>query len=239
MKLILLLLFIPIAALFTSCSKSTASITSDDDDAGSSTESGAQLKEGHGLSLTPLMAKAIGLQTAEVQEEKIAPVFTTALQTMERGTEASGWITEAQAARAQPGMEVELDHAGGKTTGSVLRLEKSPYVTLGDFEVWVQAREIINAGTSLTATFRFPAGDAAPTIPKTALLTTAEGDFVYAKNDAFYVRTPVKVGARSENYVEITDGLYAGDEIVTSAVMSLWLAELQVLRGGKSCTCGH
>ncbi|WP_395730737.1 hypothetical protein [Prosthecobacter sp.] len=239
MKLILSLLLFPIAVLLTSCSKSTASMTDDGEDAGSSTESGAQFKEGHGLSLTPLMAKAIGLQTAEVQEETIAPVFTTALQTMERGTEASGWITEAQAARIQPGMEVELDLAGGKTKGSVLRLEKSPYVTLGDFEIKVQAREIIDAGTALTATFRFSAGDAVPTIPKNALLTTAEGTFVYAKNDAFYVRTQVKTGARSNDQIEITDGLYAGDEIVTSAVMSLWLAELQVLRGGKSCTCGH
>lgn len=239
MKLILSLLLILVAALLTSCSKSTASITGDDDDSGSSTESGAQFKEGHGLSLTPLMSKAIGLQTAEVQEEKIAPVFTTALQTMERGTEASGWITEAQAARVQTGMAVELDHAGGKSTGKVLHLEKSPYATLGDFEVTVQTATPIGAGTELTATFRFPAGEAVPSIPKSALLTSAEGTFVYAKNDQFYLRTAVKVGARSSDQVEITDGLYAGDEIVTSAVMSLWLAELQVLRGGKSCTCGH
>lgn len=239
MKLILPLLFIPLAVLLTNCSKSTASITADDDDAGSSTESGAQFKEGHGLSLTPLMSKAIGLQTAEVQEQKIAPMFTTALQTIERGNVASGWITEPQAALLQPGMEMELDYAGGKSTGKVLRLEKSPYATLGDFEVTVQTVAPVNAGTAITATFRFPAGDAVPSIPKSALLTTAEGTFVYAKNDQFYLRTPVKVGARSNDGVEITDGLYAGDEIVSSAVMSLWLAELQVLRGGKSCTCGH
>jgi hypothetical protein len=39
--------------------------------------------------------------------------------------------------------------------------------------------------------------------------------------------------------VEITDGLYAGDQIVTSPVNDLWMAELQILRGGKACTCGH
>ena len=239
MKLILPLLFIPLAAFVTNCSKSTASITAADDDAGSFTESGAQFKEGHGLSLTPLMLKAIGLQTAEVQEQKIAPVFTTALQTIERGNMANGWITETQAARLLPGMEMELDYEGGKSTGKVLRLEKSPYATLGDFEVTVQTAVPIDAGTAITATFRFPAGDAVPSIPKSALLTTAEGTFVYAKNDQFYLRSPVKVGARSSDEVEITDGLYAGDEVVTSAVMSLWLAELQVLRGGKACTCGH
>ena len=49
----------------------------------------------------------------------------------------------------------------------------------------------------------------------------------------------MKVGAANEQSVEITDGLYAGDEIVAAPVMSLWMAELQVLRGGKACTCGH
>lgn len=155
MKLILPFLLIPLAAFLTNCSKSTASITSDDDDASSSTESGAQFKEGHGLSLTPLMSKAIGLQTAAVQEQKIAPVFTTALQTIERGNMANGWITENQAALLQPGMEMELDYAGGKSTGKVLRLEKSPYATLGDFEVTVQTVAPINAGTAITATFAF------------------------------------------------------------------------------------
>ncbi|MFO1486369.1 MAG: hypothetical protein U1F71_23605 [Verrucomicrobiaceae bacterium] len=239
MKLILSLLLIPIAALFTSCGKPTSSITDDDDDTGSSAESGAQFKEGHGLSLTPLMEQSIGLQTAQVQEEKIAPSFTTSLQTMQRGTEASGWINEAQAALVQPGMEVELDHAGSNTKGRVLRIEKAPYVTLGDFEVTVQTSEIIEEGISLSATFNFSAGDAVPAIPKSALLLTAEGAFVYVKNDAFFLRTPVQVGVRNKDHVEITDGLYAGDEIVTAAVMPLWLAELQVLRGGKACTCGH
>jgi multidrug efflux pump subunit AcrA (membrane-fusion protein) len=76
-------------------------------------------------------------------------------------------------------------------------------------------------------------------IPKSALLTTAEGTFVYAENDEYFLRTPVQVGAVNENHVEIIDGLYTGDVVVTTPVMSLWLAELQILRGGKACTCGH
>lgn len=72
-----------------------------------------------------------------------------------------------------------------------------------------------------------------------ALLKTAEGSFVYTVNGSFYVRSPVKTGAANNKFVEITDGLYSGDEIVTTPVISLWMAELQVLRGGKACTCGH
>ncbi len=232
MKIILITLLIPIAASLSSCSESSASPSHT---AAPAPENGAQFKEGKGVALTTLMMKSIGMQTAEVAEEKIAPSFTIALQAMQRGTEASGWLTAAQAARVQPGMEVEL----GSAKGSVLRIEKAPYVTLGDFEVTVQTAASIDAGSAINATFRFPAGDAVTAIPKAALLTTAEGTFVYAKNDEFYLRTPVKVGAASGEHVEITDGLYTGDEIVTTPVMSLWLAELQILRGGKACNCGH
>jgi len=45
----------------------------------------------------------------------------SSLQAMQRGTEASGWLTADQAARVQPGMEVEL----GTAKGSVLRIEKA------------------------------------------------------------------------------------------------------------------
>ncbi len=232
MKLLLLTLLIPSTALLSSCNESSANPSAEH---ATAPENGAQFKEGKGVALTALMAESIRLQTTEVAEEKIAPAFTITLQAMQRGTEASGWLTEAQAARVQPGMSVEL----GSAKGSVLRIEKAPYVTLGDFEVTVKTSSPAEEGSSINATFRFPAGDAVTAIPKTALLTTAEGTFIYAKNDEFYLRTPVKVGAASGEHVEITDGLYTGDEIVTAPVMSLWLAELQILRGGKACNCGH
>ena len=57
-------------------------------------------------------------------------------------------------------------------------------------------------------------------------------------NESFFLRTPVEVGAMNAEFAEITDGLYAGDQIVTSPVDTLWMAELQILRGGKACTCG-
>lgn len=232
MKHLFIVLLVPFAAALSGCSDSAASPSPEH---APTPENGAQFKEGKGVALTTLMMKSIGLKTAEVTEEKIAPSFTVALHAMQRGNEVSGWLTEAQAVHVRPGMEVAL----GSATGSVLRIEKAPYVTLGDFEVTIQTALQAEAGDAINATFRLPAGEAVTAIPKGALLTTAEGTFVYAKNDEFYLRTPVKVGATSGNQVEITDGLYTGDEIVTTPVMSLWLAELQILRGGKSCTCGH
>ncbi len=215
-------------------------------------ENGAQFKKDAGLSLTDTMKKALALQVAEVGEAKVPPSFTVALHVMSgaggvqqvslpsSANEASGWLSAEQAALVKPGMVVELRAADiAQTRGTVKRLEKAPYQTLGDFEVTVETSAPLEIGERLLATFRAPAGDAVTAVPRSALLKTAEGHFVYAVNGAFYVRTPVKVGAMSDEHAEVTDGLYAGDQIVVSPVMSLWLAELQVLRGGKACTCGH
>ena len=201
-------------------------------------ENGAQFKTDFGLTLTDTMKKAIALKVAEIGETKVVPSFNVALSSSQN--EVSGWLTAEQAALVKPGMEIELCRADAPPMrGTVKRVEKAPYATLGDFEVAVETATTLEAGVSLQATFRGVAGEAVTSVPRSALLKTAEGHFVYAVNAEFYVRTPVKVGAMSNEHIEITDGLYAGDQIVVSPVMSLWLAELQVLRGGKACTCGH
>jgi hypothetical protein len=226
-----------ISMLNTACSKSDAASSSGNELA---PENGAQFKEGEGLSLTDEMKKAIGLQIADVGEEKVGSAITVSLIAM-KANEASGWLAPHQAAMVKAGAVAELRNEDNSTVikGTVLRVEQMPFGTLGDHEVTITTTEPLTVGARLKATFRSPAGDAVPAIPRAALLKTAEGTFVYAVNGSFYVRTPVKVGAMNESHVEITDGLYSGDQIVTTPVMSLWLAELQVLRGGKACTCGH
>ena len=239
-------LFLAAAAL-TACHKPIAEHTAPP-------ENGALYKKDQGVALTDTMKAAIGLKVAEVGEEKVAPSFTVALHVM-AGTAsiqrvafsptvnaASGWLTTEQAAIVKSGLEVELSPEtpdAPRERGVVKSVEKAPYQTLGDFEVTVECATPLQTGTRVLATFRAPAGEAVTAIPRSALLKTAEGTFVYAVNGDFYVRTPVKVGALNDYHAEITEGLYTGDQIVVSPVMSLWLAELQVLRGGKACTCGH
>jgi hypothetical protein len=215
------------------------------------------LKAGRGLGFHPKLKKAIGIEIAEVTEEKIAPEFTVNLHgiqgadskfrtvslTSAGGVEASGWLSAEEASRIRPGQEVTLQPeplTGSKVgTGVVKRLDKSPYTALGEFEIVVETTMPFDTGTRLIATFHSPAGEAVPVVPRSALLKTAEGWFVYTVNDDFFLRTPVKVGAMNDKLVEIADGLYSGDQIVSSPVNSLWMSELQLLRGGKSCTCGH
>lgn len=215
-----------------------------------------QLKEGHGLALHSKIRDSIGLKVAEVGETPVAAEFTAQLHVVggaggfqrvaftpgaEGKSEASGWLSADKANRLQPGQEVEMrvNGSGPSGKGVVKRVEKAAFAALGEYEVVVETEAAFDSGTRLNATFRASAGDAVPAVPRSALLKTVEGWFVYAVNESFFLRTPVKVGAMNGDFAEITDGLYAGDSIVTSPVETLWMAELQILRGGKACTCGH
>ena len=246
-----LLLTVALAA----CDKPTADNSKKPGETAGAGES-VQLKEGHGLALHPKIKESIGLKVAEVGETPVAAEFTAQLHVVggaevfqrvaftpgsEGKSEASGWLTADKAKRLQPGQEVEMriNSAGATGKGVVKRIEKAAFAALGEYEVVVETEAPFDSGTRLNATFRAPAGDAVPAVPRSALLKTVEGWFVYAVNESFYLRTPVKVGAMNGEFAEITDGLYAGDSIVTSPVDTLWMAELQILRGGKACTCGH
>ena len=54
-------------------------------------------------------------------------------------------------------------------------------------------------------------------------------------NGQAYFRTAVKVGAESEALIEITDGLLAGDQVVTKALATLWLIELRATKASAGC----
>ena len=226
-----------ITTLNTSCIKADAAAHTEHEAA---PENGAKFKKGEGVSLTDEMKQAIGLQIADVGEEKVAATLTLNLDAT-KTTEASGWISPQQASLVKPGASVELQAEGQSAVikGIVRGVVPMLLGTLGDCQMTVITDQPLVVGTRMKGTLRASAGDAVAAVPRSALLRTAEGTFVYAVNGAFYVRTPVKTGAMNDALVEITDGLYSGDQIVTSSVMSLWMAELQVLRGGKACTCGH
>ncbi len=93
-------------------------------------------------------------------------------------------------------------------------------------------------------------------IPASALLRTIKGDFVYVANGEWYLRTPVTVGrgessptpivslalpatSGSADTVEIAEGLYEGDRVVSRGTEALWLAEIHAVNGGVSCAHGH
>jgi multidrug efflux pump subunit AcrA (membrane-fusion protein) len=62
-----------------------------------------------------------------------------------------------------------------------------------------------------------------------------EGPFVYTANGSHFTRTVVRLGAVSDGWVEVVDGLYAGDSVVSKAADTVWMIELCALKGGAPC----
>ena len=235
MKLLILVIISMFAAVLSSCTDSVATGVEATDRA---PENGAQFEKGKGLSITDGMAQAIGLKTVEVEERTIAARVPLRLRPLPGGIEAVGWLPVDQLEKLSPGNQVEFASISG-LKGSIKSIEKPVIAGPGDCEIAVSFTSIVPENNELDGEVLIGESEAAVTIPRSALLSTAEGDFVYAVNGKHYFRTAVTVGVMNPEHVEITEGLCAGDAVVTSPVMSLWMAELQVLRGGKACTCGH
>ena len=235
MKLILLSCTATALTFLPSCTESDASAAAS---AERPPENGAQFKKGEGLSLTDGMTRSIGLETTEVTEEKISGRIPLTLRPLAGTSDAEGWLAAGPAVKVQAGAVVEISGSPG-LKGTITSIQRPAFSALGEYEVVVTFDPPMAANTEAAASILLPETESVATIPRSALLKTAEGHFVYTTNGKFYVRTPVKTGAMNDEHVEITGGLYAGDEVVSKAVQSLWMAELQVLRGGKACTCGH
>jgi hypothetical protein len=237
MKAIITLTLIGISVLLgSSCQQSDAASNTSE----KPPENAAKFKAGEGVSLSDEMKKSIGFEIAEVGEEKIETSIALELSAMNART-LRGSIPATSAASIKAGMEVEItaNKANPAVKGSVEKIEKALFGMPVDLEITITTQSSIPTPGHLLGKIRVPADSAVTAVPVSALLKTAEGAFVYTVNGQFYIRTPVKTGATNDHFVEITDGLYSGDQIVTTPVMSLWMAELQILRGGKSCTCGH
>ena len=84
-----------------------------------------------------------------------------------------------------------------------------------------------------TVQWRMSAVEAPAAVPDSALLKTTEGNFVYVQKENRFVRTEVKVGATGEGFFEITEGVAAGDIVVTHPVQTLWLTELKLKSEGS------
>jgi len=84
-------------------------------------------------------------------------------------------------------------------------------------------------------TVSVPNAKATLVVPREAVIRGTSGNLVYAVNGDAYTLTWVEIGAEANGMVEITDGLFAGDSVVTRGAMDLWLVELRAVKGGQGC----
>lgn len=213
------------------------------------TAAGITFDSKHGLSIPVDTAKFVGLQIADVTERTIAATFEFSARVY-RGAVgsanalASGNVSPTEAARLYEGQTISARGGSGgvELSGQIVALNRGLEKASGQVEVLLAVSDpqgLLVAGTFFSATASLGGETNVVSVPRSALFRTTEGDFVYTVSGAHYVRTPVKLGVTNQEFAEIADGLYTGDQIVVQSAMTLWLAELQTLRGGKSCADGH
>lgn len=217
---------------------------------------GVTFKEGKGLLIPADTAKFIGLETEDVAEKSVssslafdATVYRAAANAQIASTQpaaskisfATAALDQSQSTNLVRGQAVNVMAKAGPLTGRVSEINSigGPGATREVLVSIDDEKHILQVGEKVSVTVALGKERSAVVIPKSALLRTAEGAFVYTVNGDYFLRAPIKTGVAQDGIVEITDGLYSGDQVVTTSVMTLWMAELQSIRGGKACADGH
>jgi hypothetical protein len=210
--------------------------------------SGASYQSDRGILLTEETRRNLGIEVTDVTDRHVPNQIPFTVQVFGEkhlhrldpddhtgcDVHGSAFLPDQAAAIVTTGQSVEVlkqDHP--PLGGVVLSVHKA--LALGESEVVIgvsNATAFLGPGEFVPARIRLSRPEAVPAIPQSALLRTSEGAFVYAVNGNAYRRTPVQVGAEADGWAEITDGVAAGDQIVTRPVQTLWLIELRATKGG-------
>lgn len=201
---------------------------------------GARFKEGKGVELADEMKRSLRLETAEVAEEVLSAEAQLKLHvfSVTPVIEATANLDNGMADTLKVGAELQLAPSGGSAKLKKVASRSLSGDLEGTFEIH-SSRGASRIGDTLNARLPATTSEAVAVVPASALLETVNGTFVYVVNGKYFLRTAVKTGRIANGRIEITDGLYLGDEVVKSPVKPLWYAELQALRGGKACADGH
>lgn len=219
-------------------------------------QAGIAFSEKSGLRVSAETAKFIGLEVAEIEERKVASEFRFAARVYRAASEArfastlpmvassalaSGLVSPAEASLLREGQPISVSVEGAvplvaRITALDRRSEWSEVEVL--LSVPDEQGRLTN-GAFVALTVPLGGEKTVISVPRSALLRTMEGDFAYTVSGEAFVRAPLKLGAVNSEFAEVTDGLYAGDQVVVKPAMTLWLAEIQALRGGKACSHGH
>jgi len=210
--------------------------------------SGAAFKPGKGIILKEETSRIIGLEIADVIEEMLpqevqlnAQIFSEThrladLKIDHTGCQfhGSGFLAVDQAVLIKPKQAVKFKTFEGEVLdGFVVSVQKP--LAHGEIEIIVgvtTTESKLEDGQFVNATISVPRDEPVITIPRSALLRTVEGAYVYVVNGDAYYRMAVSVGNGADGKIEITDGLYEGDQVVVKPVETLWIIELRATKGG-------
>jgi len=210
----------------------------------------ASYKEGSGITMGSESKEFIGLKLAEVEERSepfdirfTSQVYRESGEMSQNAGELSGfayasaWVDPSVADRLKSGTPL-LVYGNENTTGTIIQLDQTMSANGGQIEALIQIQDkdqIWKIGDFVHVSPMLERGDSVAMIPRSALLETAYGTFVFVVNGKYFIRTEVKVGSRYGDLFEITDGLYGGDVVVVQPVETLYLIELRATKGGGHC----
>lgn len=209
--------------------------------------SGATHREGTGITLLDETRKSLGIQTTEVQEKILPRQIRFTARVFDPGAAspseipvtqlASGTVASNTATLLRPGLPVEFFAASGiSAAGTIQKVSRSPGNLDPEIIVALSAPSaVLLRGDFGEITTTIPGETNALVVPREAVIKCANGNLVYVVNGDAYTLTWVELGAEANGLVEITDGLFAGDSVVTRGAMDLWLVELRAVKGGQGC----
>ena len=215
---------------------------------GEESPSGASFKAGKGVILTEETRKILGVEEADVSERAVPIQINLMMQVFGENhhhglneddhigcdVHGSGFLAADTAAVVKAGQLVQvLKTTNGPLQGVILAVQKA--LALGESEIVIgvsNATASLKSGEFIPVRITLMRDDLVTAIPQAAVLRTSEGTFVYTVNGDAYFRTAVKIGAEADGWVEIVDGLLAGDRVLTQPVQTLWLIELRATKGG-------
>ena len=210
---------------------------------------GITYKAKQGLSVPEDIARHIGLKLADVTERKVgsqlaftAQVYGAAGPQARRVTLASAWVDPTLAQTIPAGTDLVATAADTNSLAGVVTRVIPATSTNAPAEVLLEfsaGPSELKLGDFVRVTVTVAGKEDVVVIPRAALLRNTEGNFVYVVNGSRLLRAAVKVGGEQAGFIEIKDGLLAGDRIAVTSVPMLWLAELHAVNGGDSCCAPH
>lgn len=129
-------------------------------------------------------------------------------------------VSETDLARLAPGQSVQISLVGQQqpVSGKIRLVEPviDPTTRLGRVRIGFDDSSMVRAGMYAEATILVREADAIA-VPITAFGTGPQGGFVMRVVDGQAHQTLVQTGTRDHGWIEITQGLSAGDVVVTKA----------------------
>ena len=246
-NLVLIIIFAVIAFLVTGCgSRETHSSLPI-----KSPVPGANYKKSEGVILTDEMRSFLHVEISELVERKLSNRIQFTVQLFgenhlsspgsenhsECEVRGSVFLPAATAKSIKPGQRVQLNNATNTCqNGRIVSLSSEWAANEVEAVIGMPHFASAQPGDFIEAFLSLPEGESVVAVPLTALLHTAEGAFVYAVNGSAYYPTAVQTGREADGFIEIKDGLLAGDQVVTRGVAELWLIQLRATKGGGGCS---